>query len=48
MPPILTGFEKVETPLIFKLLNVLEDNEDVQVVSSNFDVSEEVLTSLTA
>ena len=28
---------------LFKLLNVLEDNEDVQSVSSNFEVSDEVL-----
>ena len=38
--------EKAE--VLFKLLNVLEENEDVQVVSSNFDVNDEVLSSLTA
>ena len=32
---------------LFKLLNSLEDNEDVQSVSSNFEVSEDILTSLT-
>ena len=32
---------------LFKLLNSLEDNEDVQSVSSNFEVSDEVLASLT-
>ena len=32
----------------FKLLNILEENEDVQAVSSNFDVSDDVLASLTA
>ena len=32
---------------LFKLLNVLEENEDIQVVSSNFEVSEEILSSLT-
>lgn len=32
---------------LFKLLNTLEDNEDVQNVSSNFEVSEEVLQTLT-
>ena len=32
---------------LFRLLNSLEDNEDVQGVSSNFDVSEEILASLT-
>ena len=33
---------------LFKLLNVLEENEDVQAVSSNFDVSDDVLASLIA
>ena len=32
---------------LFKLLNVLEDNEDIQLVSSNFEVSDEILSSLT-
>ena len=32
---------------LFKLLNSLEDNDDVQSVSSNFDVSEDILASLT-
>ena len=32
---------------LFKLLNALEDNDDVQSVSSNFEVSEEILESLT-
>ena len=32
---------------LFKLLNSLEDNEDVQGVSSNFEVSEEILSLLT-
>ena len=31
---------------LFKLLNVLEDNEDVQSVSSNFEVNDEVLQTL--
>ena len=39
--------EKEVAEKLFKLLNVLEDNEDVQVVSSNFEVSEETLSSLT-
>lgn len=33
---------------LFKLLNILEENEDVQAVSSNFDVTDDVLASLTA
>jgi len=36
--------DKAET--LFKLLNILEENEDVQAVSSNFDVSDDVLESL--
>ena len=39
--------EKDTAEKLFKLLNLLEDNEDVQGVSSNFEVSEEILTSLT-
>ncbi len=33
---------------LFKLLEILEDNDDVQVVSSNFEVDENVLSSLTS
>ena len=33
---------------LFKLLNILEENEDVQAVSSNFEVSDDILASLTA
>ena len=32
---------------LFKLLNTLEDNEDVQSVSSNFEVNDEILQNLT-
>lgn len=32
---------------LFKLLNALEDNDDVHSVSSNFEVSEKTLSSLT-
>ena len=39
--------EKNTAEKLFKLLNLLEDNEDVQGVSSNFEVSEEILASLT-
>ena len=39
--------EKYAAEKLFKLLNLLEENEDVQVVSSNFEVSEEILSSLT-
>ena len=39
--------EKESAEKLFKLLNILEENEDVQFVSSNFEVSEEILTSFT-
>ena len=38
--------EKDSAEKLFKLLNALEDNDDVQGVSSNFEVSEETLASL--
>ena len=43
---ITVGKDNAET--LFKLLNMLEENEDVQAVSSNFDVSDDILASLTA
>lgn len=39
--------EKQAAEKLFKLLNILEENDDVQVVSSNFEVSDEILSSLT-
>jgi len=33
---------------LFKLIEVLEDNDDVQTVSSNFDVSDEIMAQLSA
>ena len=33
---------------LFKLLEVLDDNDDIQLVSANFDVSDSVLDALTA
>ncbi|MDC1296460.1 YebC/PmpR family DNA-binding transcriptional regulator [Alphaproteobacteria bacterium] len=39
--------DKETAEKLFKLLNALEDNEDVQGVSSNFEVSEKILASLT-
>ena len=38
--------EKDSAEKLFKLLNSLEDNEDVQGVSSNFEASDEMLASL--
>ena len=42
-----TNYDKDTAEKLFRLLNSLEDNEDVQSVSSNFEVSEDILASLT-
>ncbi len=39
--------QKETAEKLFKLLNTLEDNEDVQNVSSNFEVSDEIINQLT-
>ena len=41
------NIEKESAEKLFKLINTLEDNEDVQSVSSNFEVSDEILKTLT-
>ena len=33
---------------LLKLIDVLEDNDDVQTVFSNFDVSDEIMARLSA
>jgi transcriptional/translational regulatory protein YebC/TACO1 len=33
---------------LLKLIDVLEDNDDVQVVSANFEMSDDTLAKLTA
>ena len=38
--------EKDSAEKLFKLMNTLEENEDVQSVSSNFDISEETMQTL--
>jgi len=40
------GEDKVQQ--LFKLLETLEDNDDVQTVSANFDVDDDVMATLTA
>ncbi|HSR72949.1 MAG TPA: YebC/PmpR family DNA-binding transcriptional regulator [Kiloniellales bacterium] len=37
-----------EADTLFKLLDALEDNDDVQRVASNFEISDEIMTRLTA
>ena len=42
------NIDKETANKLFKLLEVLEDNDDVQGVSSNFEVDENVMSSLTS
>ena len=42
------NIDKENADKLFKLLEILEDNDDVQVVSSNFEVDEDVMSSLTS
>ena len=42
------NIDKESADKLFKLLEILEHNDDVQVVSSNFEVDEAVMTSLTS
>ena len=42
------NIEKETADKLFKLLEILEDNDDVQGVSSNFEVDENVMSSLTS
>ena len=39
--------EKNTAEKLFKLLDTLEENDDVQSVSSNFEVSDEIINQLT-
>ncbi len=42
------NIDKETADKLFKLLEILEDNDDVQGVSSNFEVDEDVMSSLTS
>ena len=42
------NIDKETADKLFKLLEILEDNDDVQGVSSNFEVDENVMSSLTS
>ncbi len=42
------NINKENADKLFKLLEILEDNDDVQLVSSNFEVDEDVMSSLTS
>ena len=45
---VCVNVQKDNAEKLFKLLNMLEENEDVQNVSSNFEVSEEIINELTS
>lgn len=47
-PQTTTPVDEDTAQTLFKLIDALEDNDDVQRVASNFDVSEEVLERLSA
>lgn len=47
-PTTTTELDEETAATMLKLIDVLEDNDDVQTVSSNFEVSEEVLAKLSA
>ena len=42
------SIDKENAHKLFKLLEILEDNDDIQGVSSNFEVDENVMSSLTS
>ncbi|MGB0935229.1 MAG: YebC/PmpR family DNA-binding transcriptional regulator [Alphaproteobacteria bacterium] len=45
-PKSTSPLDAAQAETLFKLLEVLEDNDDVQQVSANFEVSEDVLSAL--
>ncbi|MGF1551033.1 MAG: YebC/PmpR family DNA-binding transcriptional regulator [Paracoccaceae bacterium] len=47
-PQTLTPVEEDTAQTLMKLIGVLEDDDDVQSVTANFDMSEDVLAKLTA
>ncbi|MGB0749188.1 MAG: YebC/PmpR family DNA-binding transcriptional regulator [Magnetospiraceae bacterium] len=47
-PSTTTPLEEEQARTLFKLIEVLDDNDDVQSVSANFDVSDEIMERLSA
>jgi len=43
-----TDLDEKGAETMLKLIDVLEDNDDVQSVSSNFEISDEILAKLSA
>ena len=46
-PQNLIAVDEVQASKLLKLLDVLDDNDDVQNVSSNFDISDDIIAKLT-
>ena len=47
-PTTTTQLDETAAATMMKLIEALEDNDDVQSVSSNFEVSDEVMAKLSA
>ena len=46
-PQNLIAVDEVQASTLLKFLEVLDDNDDVQNVASNFDISDDVIAKLT-
>ena len=46
MPSVQIELDEAAAPKVFRLIDALEDCDDVQNVYANFDVSDEVLASV--
>ena len=46
-PQNLIAIDEAQASTLLKLLDVLDDNDDVQNVSSNFDISDDIIAKLT-
>lgn len=47
-PNVMTNLDEEQAKAVMKLIDVLEDNDDVQTVTTNFEVSEEIMQALMA
>lgn len=47
-PNVMTALDEEQAKAVMKLIDVLEDNDDVQTVTTNFEVSEEIMQALMA
>lgn len=47
-PNVMTALDEEQAQTLMKLVDILEDNDDVQNITTNFEVSEEVMQKLMA